>query len=177
MKNVKIFTFIAVALAFAIAATISRRDRLTALGRTVINRVAHPGYGCCDRCKRTWDVVQGHNTFFSFSTLTDTDIFLVGRTMTMWPGWKCVGATNGYESVPLWQMTNHGWSAEQVSAAKKPKPEWGCFPLCEDCWHSLTPSERLPYYEKMFGDRRGDRGDHHTESDWLSMSNEVMKGN
>ena len=25
--------------------------------------------------------------------------------------------------------------------------------------------------------RRGDRGDHHTESDWLSMSNEVMKGN
>jgi hypothetical protein len=25
----------------------------------------------------------------------------------------------------------------------------GCFPLCEKCWASLTPKERLPFYEKL----------------------------
>lgn len=26
----------------------------------------------------------------------------------------------------------------------------GCFPLCEGCWHELTPQQRLPYYRAMF---------------------------
>ena len=25
----------------------------------------------------------------------------------------------------------------------------GCFPLCEECWSSLTPSTRLPYYLQL----------------------------
>lgn len=25
----------------------------------------------------------------------------------------------------------------------------GCFPLCEGCWSSLTPEERLPYYQRL----------------------------
>jgi len=26
----------------------------------------------------------------------------------------------------------------------------GCFPLCEDCWSSLTIEERLPYYKQLW---------------------------
>ena len=26
----------------------------------------------------------------------------------------------------------------------------GCFPLCEDCWNSLTIEERLPYYRLLW---------------------------
>ena len=26
----------------------------------------------------------------------------------------------------------------------------GCFPLCESCWASLTPTERLLFYEQMW---------------------------
>lgn len=26
----------------------------------------------------------------------------------------------------------------------------GCFVLCEYCWRSLTPAERLPYYRKLW---------------------------
>jgi hypothetical protein len=25
----------------------------------------------------------------------------------------------------------------------------GCFPLCEYCWKSLTPEQRLPYYAQL----------------------------
>lgn len=25
----------------------------------------------------------------------------------------------------------------------------GCFPLCESCWSSLSPDERLPYYREL----------------------------
>jgi hypothetical protein len=28
-------------------------------------------------------------------------------------------------------------------------PGQGCFPLCERCWSSLTPAERLPYYDAL----------------------------
>lgn len=25
----------------------------------------------------------------------------------------------------------------------------GCFPLCQECWDQLTPSERLPFYQQL----------------------------
>jgi hypothetical protein len=25
----------------------------------------------------------------------------------------------------------------------------GCLPLCEKCWHDLTPEQRLPYYRQL----------------------------
>jgi hypothetical protein len=28
----------------------------------------------------------------------------------------------------------------------------GCFPLCEECWASLTPETRMPYYEMLIAD-------------------------
>ena len=31
--------------------------------RRVVNAIAHPGYGCCYKCERTWDVVSGHTTY------------------------------------------------------------------------------------------------------------------
>lgn len=30
----------------------------------VVNLVFHSGYGCCYRCKKTWDVVEGHGTLY-----------------------------------------------------------------------------------------------------------------
>lgn len=26
----------------------------------------------------------------------------------------------------------------------------GCFPLCEECWHALSPDDRLPYYRMLW---------------------------
>ena len=28
----------------------------------------------------------------------------------------------------------------------------GCFPLCIQCWGSILPEERIPYYEQLFED-------------------------
>lgn len=28
----------------------------------------------------------------------------------------------------------------------------GCFPLCDECWLSLTPEQRLPFYAEMVAD-------------------------
>lgn len=30
--------------------------------------------------------------------------------------------------------------------------ERGMFPLCENCWKSLTPKERLPYYRQLYNE-------------------------
>jgi hypothetical protein len=35
------------------------------------------------------------------------------------------------------------WKAEHVTEFERGR---GCFPLCEECWQSLTPEQRLPYY-------------------------------
>lgn len=32
----------------------------------------------------------------------------------------------------------------------------GAFPLCEECWSSLTPETRLPYYRQLWDQWRGD---------------------
>lgn len=29
---------------------------------------------------------------------------------------------------------------------------FACFPLCEGCWSSLTPEQRVPYYREMLAD-------------------------
>jgi hypothetical protein len=28
-------------------------------------------------------------------------------------------------------------------------PGTGCFPLCEPCWKSMTPEQRLPFYQML----------------------------
>lgn len=37
------------------------------------------------------------------------------------------------------------WASVKSHSTNYTKTE-GCFPLCEDCWESLTVKERLPYY-------------------------------
>lgn len=34
-----------------------------------------------------------------------------------------------------------------------------CFPLCEGCWSSLTPEERLPFYDQLVDIWISDRGE------------------
>ncbi len=50
----------------------------------------------------------------------------------------------------------------------------GMFPLCESCWQQLTPSERLPYYKKLYNDwkRMGD-----TVVSWENIEKAVLAGN
>jgi hypothetical protein len=47
----------------------------------------------------------------------------------------------------------------------------GMFPLCETCWESMTPSERLPYYHELYaswGEARQDC--------WPAIEKAVMAG-
>lgn len=58
-------------------------------------------------------------------------------------------------------------------------PHQGCFPLCQDCWSKLTPSERLPYYRGLFDFwRSSDATGRQTATNglWLAISNAVMEG-
>jgi hypothetical protein len=47
--------------------------------------------------------------------------------------------------------------------------ERGYFPLCEGCWESMTPDQRLPYYRKQYVSDRG-------RIDWPSTELAVMEG-
>jgi len=32
----------------------------------------------------------------------------------------------------------------------------GLFPLCEQCWEELTPEQRLPYYQQLYNEWKGE---------------------
>lgn len=45
-----------------------------------------------------------------------------------------------------------------------------CFPLCEECWAGMTPTERLPYYRTLVFDMWGD------ETAWPAIEQSVLEG-
>lgn len=60
--------------------------------------------------------------------------------------------------------TTYYGNAQAQPSKDHPSPEIvaskGCFPLCEECWSSLTIRQRLPYYETlvdMWGGNAGAR--------------------
>ncbi len=48
----------------------------------------------------------------------------------------------------------------------------GCFPLCEECWESLFPDERLPYYKELYN-RWASYG-YPLEASWEQMRHAVL---
>jgi len=94
--------------------------------KPIRNAIFHSGYGCCSRCQRTWDVVNGHCTcFFDVEwTVTTPD----GEDLPV----HVQGIPNDGKSHHV-TLTNGG----------------GCFPLCDECWSNLTPAQRLPYYHQL----------------------------
>src|SRR5215831_19342032 len=49
--------------------------------------------------------------------------------------------------------------------------QWGCFPLCEQCWQDLgTPEARLPYYESLVSRTWGHPGR------WSAIREAVLRG-
>jgi hypothetical protein len=55
-----------------------------------------------------------------------------------------------------------------------------CFPLCEECWSSMTPKQRLPYYERLWKDWETSHKKEHLppldQADWESMKESVLAG-
>ena len=59
----------------------------------------------------------------------------------------------------------------------------GCFPLCEDCWSELTPTERLPFYRQLIDGYIHDSklpslytNDTDYEKEWEMIKKAVLKG-
>jgi hypothetical protein len=54
----------------------------------------------------------------------------------------------------------------------------GCFPLCESCWHDLTPEKRLQYYEIWWKSTRHqlERANIAYEDDWEYIKQAVSGG-
>lgn len=123
--------------------------------RTIINPIAHSGYGACGRCGRTWDVVHGHSTPYADSKWTVT----VGKLRE---GERPEFTVDG--------VPNDGQPHEVVVANGD-----GCFPLCEQCWGELTPEQRLPYYRTLL-DSWKSHGNPEVESKWTGMKAAVLAG-
>jgi hypothetical protein len=147
----------------AIAYASGQLNTQLAIGiRLRTNPILHPGYAWCHRCCKTWDVVDGHDTPYEWST----------------PG-KMYSLSNGK---PI--------SVDATSNPKlfewllKSRPTKSCFPLCERCWHQLAPDERLPYYRelvdewKFFEKTIGPIADEdRAETKWPKIKASVLAGN
>lgn len=53
---------------------------------------------------------------------------------------------------------------------KDPNVRWGMFALCEDCWKTMTPEQRLPYYLENFTKY------HWEEAEWEPLKKAVLAG-
>lgn len=42
------------------------------------------------------------------------------------------------------------WHFAEGHSTRVPDTDSGVFPLCEQCWSDLTPTQRLPYYRRLF---------------------------
>ncbi len=51
---------------------------------------------------------------------------------------------------------------------------WGCFPLCEGCWSSMTPRERLPYYRQLWLNWGGEETAKDEQHSWPLIKEAVL---
>ncbi len=132
----------------------------TRVGRQIDNAVFHPGFGACNRCDRTWDVVTGHDTPYEWSKPGEMHMLITGQN---------VAATNIFRD---------GIPKELAEYLSKPQPTRSCFPLCEGCWLALkTPAARLPYYRALFNQWKKDDPKWRTEEQWKDIESSVLAGN
>ena len=50
----------------------------------------------------------------------------------------------------------------------------GCFPLCEDCWQTLTIEQRLPYYKTLWAEWQKNGPD--SIKKWELIEKAVLEG-
>lgn len=120
-------------------------------GQRARNAIFHPGYGCCGRCERTWDLVRGHSTPYG-----DAEWWVSGP------------ATNDVFQVVGWDdAIAFNEKGERLMVVKD---GMSMFPLCEGCWSKLTPKQRLPFYRELWDkyDRTGE--------DWARLEKNVLAG-
>lgn len=122
--------------------------------RRLTNHILHPGYSCCGRCCRTWDVVNGHSTphgdaVWEVTTPNAPDSYFSMEGVPNDGGTHTVTVPNGVSS----------------------------FPLCEECWQALTPKTRLPYYRQLIDERKKwDTATEKSEDTWPRMKAAVEAG-
>lgn len=95
-------------------------DQSTPSIRAWFERAVSPGLGTCYRCRRPWKFPATRRVWGERNTTRQLD-----RDRF----WGLVG------------VEEHATNYKRGS---------GCFPLCEGCWSALTPTERLPYYQKLW---------------------------
>lgn len=124
-------------------------------------RFFSPGWGSCCCCGMPWNVVRGHDTHYGEAVqlpMQGGTVKANGTTVT-------VSAPKGDDDPLI--------LAASMSSA--------CFPLCENCWASLTPQQRLPYYRKMWNDWKQDaiaaKYEPRDEDVWKSIEKSVLAGN
>lgn len=83
--------------------------------------------------------------------------------LTVW--WNGIGYGSCERCGRSWKRTNYHatYYGEQG--------EGGMIPLCERCWHECTPSERLPYYRRLFAKWQG-----RPASEWEKIERAVLDG-
>lgn len=52
----------------------------------------------------------------------------------------------------------------------------GCSPLCDKCWSSLTPEQRLPYYRSLWVSWLGEVDDDLVRARWPAIEAAVLEG-
>lgn len=109
-----------------------------------VDRMLHPGYSGCARCGFTWATVEGHATPYEW---TDKALKLV---------------------------FSEGESKPSIVQLPEAMPSRSCFPLCESCWSSLTPEQRLPYYRQLW-DSWHQWGT--PDAKWEDIESSVLAGN
>jgi len=88
-------------------------------------------------------------------------------------GWNCARCgTNMYDAGQIWHTTKFHFHEDDPDEPV----HRGCFVLCEPCFQSLTPAERLPYYRGLWDLWKREGDDIHTPEDWIAISNAVMEG-
>lgn len=126
----------------------------------LLNSVFHRGFGACGKCNRTWDIVEGHITPYEWST--------PGKMAMLFGG----------EIDPSVIFTNP--PQELLDRIEKPQATRGCFPLCESCWASLTPEDRLPFYRQLLdrwiADSDTAEETQYYKGKWGGMRESVLKG-
>ena len=82
---------------------------------------------------------------------------MILKLLYLWRRLKMIGSRSTwgwcFRCALPWGGTGRTVKAHQTWFGKRlpgTRGTYGIFPLCEGCWHALTPTARLPYYRKLF---------------------------
>lgn len=102
---------------------------IMSIPKSVTNRIFHPGYGCCMRCHRTWDVVEGHSTPYQWYDFGDGTMHPSKSCFPLCE--ECWKVLTPEERLPYYRRLLDGWEMEEFR---------GGYPTPKERWDNLRES-------------------------------------